>query len=59
MVHNNLLLFVSLRHGDLSAIEHHPPHLYECLYRNFFRTKNIVTLLLPVYLSVMNRHPLW
>ena len=35
------------------TIEHCPPHLYECLWRNYFRTRNIVTLLLPVYLSCL------
>lgn len=28
--------------GDISAIECHSPHLYECLWRNYCRTRNIV-----------------
>ena len=38
---------------DMSAIEHRPPHLYECLWRRYFRTRNIVTLLSPVYLCCL------
>ena len=34
---------------DMLAIEHRPPHLYECLWCHSFRTRNIVTLLSPVY----------
>ena len=33
---------------DMSAIECRPPHLYECLWRHYFRMRNIVTLLSPV-----------
>ena len=35
---------------DMSAIERRPTHLNECLWRHYFRTRNIVTLLSPVYL---------
>ena len=35
---------------DMSANERRPPHLHECLWRYYFRTRNIVTLLSPVYL---------
>ena len=38
---------------DMFAIEHRPPHLYECLWRHYFRTRNTVTLLSPAYLSCL------
>ena len=38
---------------DMFAIEHRPPHLYECLWRHYFRTRNTVTLLSPVYLRCL------
>ena len=48
---------------DMSTIECRPPHLYECLWCHYFRTRNIVTLPSPVYLCclrvVTNHHPFW
>ena len=38
---------------DMLAIEHRPPHFFECLWHHYFRTRNIVTLLSPVYLSCL------
>ena len=38
----------------MSAIERRPTHLNECLWRHYFRTRNIVTLLSPVYLSCLS-----
>ena len=54
--------FVSPR-CDMSAIERRPLHLYDSLWRHYFRTRNIDALLSPVYLSclrvVTSRHPFW
>ena len=38
-------------HGML-AIKHRPPHLYECLWHHYFRTRDIFTLS-PVYSSCL------
>ena len=42
---------------NMSAIKRRPTHLhvYECLRRHCFRTRNIVALLLPVYLSCLRQ----
>ena len=37
---------------DMPVIEHCPPHLYKCLWHHYFRIRNIVTLLSPVYLCL-------
>lgn len=61
-------LVTALSFRDMSPIESHPPHLYECLWCLYFRTRNVITLLSPVHLcclfvcfsqSVMNHHPYW
>ena len=47
---------------DMSAIKRHLPRLYKCLWRRYFRMRNIVTLLCLVCsscLQVTNRHPFW
>ena len=37
----------------ISAIERRPPHLYECLWCHYFRTRTIDTLLSPSYLCCL------
>ena len=37
----------------MSVIKRCPTHLYECLWWHYFKTRNIVTLLSPVYLRYL------
>lgn len=37
----------------MSVIKRCPTHLYECLWWHYFKTRNIVTLLSPVYLRCL------
>ena len=38
---------------DILVIQHRPLHLYECLWCHYVRTRNIVSLLLPVQLCCL------
>ena len=38
---------------DMSVIDCHLPHLYKYLWHHYFKTRNIVTLLSPVYLCCL------
>lgn len=52
---------------DMTAIECHPPLLYEFLWCHYFRTRTMVTILLLLFLcvvcgssqSIMNCHTFW
>ena len=51
------MLAIKLHLTHLLAIELHLTHLYECLWHHYFRTRNIVALLSPVYLSCLRNVP--
>ena len=50
---SQLLITVCQFATMMLAIERRPPHLYECFWRHYFRTRNIVTLLYPAYLCCL------